>query len=268
VFRVSGSKYKYVRDVVVSRNGRSVAITLRSTANPGYDRVVVRRVANPETIAHHTFSIPVVVASLTARRALLTPDGLARWPDRSRMPTRWWDLRTGHLSTFDKAGRPGPGSDFSGFSVADLTSGQVALLRSDHNRVVTVPRRPGHAWSTRSHEWVLSWSPDDRFVLTAAWTPEKRRVGNQWDMLAIRRARDGRLVSRFTGFQNLYGNRWSPVWESDTTFVVDAEDTCDHGSCANITNVRCSVHGPCEQVALSGLPVGYNNVEMRRLPPS
>ena len=184
------------------------------------------------------------------------------------MPTRWWNLRTGRLRLFDDAGRPGRVSDFSGETAADLTAGQVALLRGDHDRVVTMPRRPGRAWSTDPHEWVVSWSPDDRYVLTASWTPVKPRVGNQWDALAIRRARDGKLITVFRGYENLYGYSWSPIWEDSTTFVADAEGTCDHGSCANTTNVRCTIHGPCEQVRLEGIPVGFNSVHERRLPPS
>lgn len=97
VFRVPESKDRHVRDVVVSPEGRSVALTVRSNADPGYDRVVVRRIAHPKTIAQHRFSLPVVVTSLTAGRAFLTPDGLADRPNRSDIPTRWWNLHTGHL---------------------------------------------------------------------------------------------------------------------------------------------------------------------------
>jgi hypothetical protein len=268
VFRVPGSRSRYVDDTVVSHDGRYVAITVRSTADAHYDRVDVVRIARPTTIAHRRFSVPVIVASLTARRALLTPDALAYRPHRLPMPTRWWNLHTGTLRIFDSAGRPGPRSDFSGQSAADLTAGQVALLRGDHNRVVTIPRRPARAWNTRSHEWVVSWSPDDRYVLTASWTPQQPRIGNQWDTLAIRRARDGQLITLFTGYQNLYGNSWTPVWEDSTTFVVDAEDTCDHGSCANTTDVRCTIHGPCQRVELVGLPIGFDSVDERRLPSS
>jgi hypothetical protein len=265
VFRAPGS-YNFVHDVVVSRDGLSVAITVRSNANPGVESVVVRRITTPITIAQHRFTVPVTVAALTTRRALLTPDGLAFWPHRSKMPTRWWNLHTGHMRLLDK-GRPGPRGDLGGRSLADLTAGQLALTRADHNHVVTIPRHPRRAWDTGAHEWVVSWSPNDRYVLTVAWTPRRPRTGNQFDTLAIRRARDGKPITLFKGFQNLYGNSWSPAWENNTTFVVDAEDTCDDGSCANTTNVRCLIHGPCTRVAFEGLP-GFNRVIERRLPPS
>lgn len=264
VFHVRASTDTYVRDIMASRDGRYVAITVRSLKDVHHDRVVVRRISHPRTIAQHRFSTPVVVASLTGGRALLTPDAVIPRRSLPEILTRWWNLHTGRLRLIDNAGRSGPGFDHSD-PAADLTAGQVALVRGDHNRVVTIPRRAGRAWSTGAHEWVLSWSPDDRYVLTTSWTPEKPPTGNGWDDFAIRRARDGKLVTLFTGYQNLTGSPWSPVWEDATTFVADAASICDHGSCANITPVRCTIHGPCVQVAI---PAGMSSIHERRLPPS
>ena len=67
VFRVSGPKSRFVHDTVISGDGRRVAITVRSTADRHYDRVEIRRIAHPTTIARRHFSIPVFVASLTGR---------------------------------------------------------------------------------------------------------------------------------------------------------------------------------------------------------
>ena len=92
----------------------------------------------------------------------------------------------------------------------------------------------------------------------------KHREGNGWDELSVRRARDGRLVTELTGFQNLGASSMSLTWQDSNTLLVDAWDTCDHGSCANLHNVRCRVHGGCEQVAISVQPSWVSTVEQSR----
>lgn len=266
VFTVRGRSTLGIRDVLASHDGRLVAITVRAG---GYDshrdtHVVIRRIAHPKTIARRTFHIPVTVAALTARRALLTPGGDALVRDVRHAPTRWWTLRTDRLRTIDTSGRISHRSDFGGLSAADLSGGQVSLVHGDHNRVV--PLRPGSArgWDTNAHEWVVSWSPDDRYVLTEGWTPKRPRDGNGWDELMVRRARDGKLITEFTGYQNLVATPTSLTWQDSRTVLVDAWDTCDLGSCANLHDIRCSLHGPCSQVDISGLPVGFSSVDQSR----
>lgn len=264
VFRVSRPTHHYIANISASRDGRYVAITERSNIDRHHVRVVVRRVSRPLTMAQRTFSIPVVVASLTGRRALLTTDVI---PLRQRpvLLTRWWNLHTGRLRVIDNGGQPGPGFDLGRQSAADLTAGQVALVRGSHDHVVTLRHHPHRVWNTNAHEWVLSWSPDDRYVLTASWTPQRPRWGDGWDTIAVRRARDGKLITQFAGYENLKGSQWTPIWEHNTTFVAYASGTCDHDSCANYTSVRCTIHGPCEQLPL---PDGMYSISERRLPPS
>ncbi len=266
VFTLRGHSTWGIRDVVTSHDGRLVAIMVRAGGFGTHrdTHLVIRRIAHPTTIARRTFHIPVAVAALTARRALLTPGGDAMVRHVRHAPTRWWTLRTNRLRTIDTSGRIGRESDYGGLSAADLSAGQVSLVHRDHDRVV--PLHPGSArsWNTDAHEWVVSWSPDDRYVLTSGWTPERPRDGNGWDVLSVRRARDGTLISEFTGSQNLSAGSRSLTWQDSTTLLVDAWDTCDHGSCANLHNLRCSLRGPCEQVEIAGLPVGFDSVEQSR----
>jgi hypothetical protein len=265
----------YVADTVASRDGRFLAITLGSTEKRHHQQILVKRISDGKRVAQRAFNTPQLVASLTGRRALLTTNALPY--ARHWMPpvlTRWWNLRTNRLHDFDNAGRPGAGYDGM-LSSADLTSGQVALLRGDHERLVTIPRRSALAWRTRPHEWVLSWSPDDRYVLTvtATTTPLDDRSGDGWDSFAIRRADGGALVTRFQGYQNLYADRlhWSPVWESRSTFVFEAGYGCtgapgEFAGCPSHTLLRCTIHGACEQIAE---PAGYiGAIQERRTPPS
>jgi hypothetical protein len=266
VFTLRGHSTLGIRDVVTSHDGRFVAVMVRAG---GFDsdrdvHLVICRIAQPKTIARRTFHIPVTVASLTGRRALLTPGGDAMVRNVRHAPTRWWTLRTNRLRTIDTSGRISRQSDYGGLSAADLSAGQVSLVRGDHNRVVPLHSGSARSWNTNAHEWVVSWSPDDRYVLTSGWTPEKPRDGNGWDVLSVRRARDGRLITEFTGYQNLSASSMSLTWQDSKTLLVDAWDTCDHGSCANVHNLRCSLHGPCEQVEISGTPVGFDSVEQSR----
>ena len=176
---------EWVGNAVASRDGRLVAVTT-SRDNNRDEHVTVIRIADRKVLARHAFTRPVVVASMTHRRALLTPDSLTSGRQFPGMVTRLWDLRANRVSVFDDAGRPG--RDFNDvYFPGDLTSGQVAVLSGNHERVVTIPRRPAKAWRTSAHEWVMSWSPDDRYVLTAA----RGSNNNGWASFSIRRARDG-----------------------------------------------------------------------------
>jgi hypothetical protein len=250
---------EFIQDVTASRDGRFVAVTVRNV-DKAEERLIVRRVSDKQLRAQRTFTRPVYVATFTRHRALLTT-GLYR--DATPLPhlvTQWWNLRTGELRRIDDAGRPGSGFDRQA-SPGDLTAGQVALVRDDHDRVVTLPGRPGQAWRTRSHEWVQSWAPDDRYVLTMAG----RTNYAGWNALKIRRAGSGALVTTFQGLHNLYvDGRWAPVWESSSAFVFFAGYGCDHGDCGSRVVVRCTVHGQCEQVAA---PAGIT-VEERQIPAS
>jgi hypothetical protein len=263
---------RFVKRAVASRGGRFVAVTTYTVDKPRY-RLVVRRISTNELVARRTFHSPAVVASLTGHRALLTTGTFnnTRRSDLPPMLTRWWDLRTGRLRLIDDAGRPGGAYPYQN-SPGDLTAGQVALMRGDHHRVVTIPRRPARAWRTRSHEWVHSWSPDDRYVLTETGHTYPHSSG--WDTMRIRRARDGAVVTKFQGWHNLDVDDDSPTWETPSTFVFTAEYNCGYSdddedagwiSCSSSVTVRCTVHGVCEQMAL---PVGALQIDERQLPPS
>jgi hypothetical protein len=254
----------YVTDAVASGDGRFVAVTVFNTVKRHQERVIVRRVSDDKLVARRTFATPVYVASFNGHRALLTTrkfnviDGT-----RPDMVTQWWNLQIGRLQVLDDAGRPartGPGLGYEAAqpSPGDLTAGQVAVMRGNHNRVVTLPGRSGRAWRTLAHERVQSWSPDDRYVLTKSGHTDSAG----WDVFRIRRARDGALVTTFQGSNNLYRNT---SWERPSAFVFYAGYDCSDGDCPSIIVVRCTVHGACEQVAP---PAGIILTQERQVPPS
>ena len=247
-----------VGNAVASRDGRLTAVTT-SRDNNRDEHVTVIRIADHKVIVRRAFARPVVVASMTHRRALLTPDSLTSGLQFPDMITRFWDLRTDRVSVFDDAGRLARGFDDVEFP-GDLTSGQVAVLSGNHDRVVTIPRRPAKAWRTSAHEWVRSWSPNDRYVLTAA----RGSNNNGWASFSIRRARDGKLITRLHGRLLTDPQLWSPSWESASAFTFIAGTDCDD-SCASGTLVRCTVSGTCTQVAE---PAGVGYARERRLPSS
>ncbi|NUR09128.1 MAG: hypothetical protein HOQ22_05595 [Nocardioidaceae bacterium] len=97
-------------------------------------------------------------------------------------------------------------------------------------------------------------------MLTASFVRARRLFEAGADAMAIRRARDGKLVTRFVGHQNVAtGTFWSPIWEDRNAFVVRASRR----------NVRCTIHGPCEQVDERGIPApSFLSFQERRYPPS
>ena len=191
----------------------------------------------------------------TRRRALLTPQ-VGCNPCSPNLVTRWWNLRTDRLRVIDKAPRDRYSDWISPHG--DLSAAQVAVVRGDHDRVITLPRRASASWPTRDHEWVLSWSPDDRFVLTAADGGE-----SGWGSVAIRRARTGALVARFKAVV-LQDDAWAPVWENASTIsFMDGYD-CGDG-CLYALVVRCTVRGTCQQISRhDGISLPFE----RRLPPT
>ncbi|HEX3929435.1 MAG TPA: hypothetical protein VHW64_01935 [Nocardioides sp.] len=260
----------YVADAIASRDGRFVAVTLHSVLQ-AREKIVIRRISDDALVARRAFDSPMVVATFTRHVALLTTGRSAVDGPRPhrRMLTRRWDLDTGRLRTLDDAGRRTLGTDPM-YQPGDLTAGQVAVNRGHHDRVIPI-RASAHVrvWRTGAHERVQSWSPDDRFVLTAA----HHGTSGGWDLLRVRRARDGALVTTYLGANNLFtDNSWEPAWETASTFVFTAGSDCgpdgspEGGDCISQLTIRCTVRGACEQVAL---PVGADaQAQERQLPPS
>ena len=234
---------RLVQDAVASRDGKLVAIAVAGLTGH-HQRVLIRRLSDGKLLAQRTFKAPVRVASFSQNRALLTPIDSCLPSCQRTLVTRWWKFRSGRLQVIDDT----PRSEFPYDSISpngDLSAAQVAVVRGDdHERVVTLPRRPSKAWHTDTDEWVLSWSPDDRYVLTV-------RDGSEhgWDSLTVRRATNGAVVTRFQGHSNLTVNGlWTPVWEDTSTLVFVAGYDCDDG-CVHDTIVRCTLAGSCQQVA-------------------
>jgi len=256
----------YVKDAVASGDGRFIAITVGDVNNRHHEQVIVRRISDDRLVARHAFTTPVVVTSFTGSRALLSTAAFGYRPYLPHVLTRWWNLRTGRLRLIDDAGHPGPGYDYKP-SPADLTAGQVALLRGDHHRVVPLSGRAGQAWRTGSHEWVASWSPDDRYVVTETVSTDPSEPGI--DAYTVRRARGGAVVTRLRGPSNL--ESWpGAVWEDPSTFVFGAGYDCSGApgegyGCPSGTTVRCTVHGTCDQVTQ---PPGMKWTQERRVPAS
>lgn len=244
-------------DAVASRNGRLVAVSVGGS-NDRHERISVRRISDGRLLAQRRFEDPVRVLSFSRDRALLTSKSSCG-PCGPKVVTRWWNLRDNRLRTIDAA--PRPAVSYGITPSGDLSSAQVALVRDQHERVVGLRHRPGGAWHTPDGEWVLSWSPDDRYVLTVSGWSE-----GGWDSLTVRRADTGAAVTRLDGNSNLYVDGLdSPAWESASTIVFEAGYDCSDGGCDRSTDVRCTVAGRCHQVAL---PAGVDTVRERRLPPT
>lgn len=250
---------QFLGSPVASMGGRLAAITVWGIGTHG-NVVRVHRMSDGKLIARHRFSKEVSIASFSRHRMLLVPD-----PDSGaghpRRVTRWWNLRTGKVRVFDDAGHVDWRND--AVPAADLTAGQVAVWRhrkgtnwaKDRHRVVTIPKRPGRAWSAPAGEHVVTWSPDDRYVITA---PAEDEVDGT-KHVSVRRARDGALVTKFTGDFVV-----DPVWEDDHTFAFTVLSRCEDG-CDDETQVRCTVGGDCERLAI---PEGSYGVELRQRRPS
>ena len=209
---------EFVDDAVASGDGRLVAITTHH-GNGRHEHLTVRRVSDGRQIAQRSFTTPVNVAALSEHRALLTPGSVCGGCGLAA--TRWWDLRNGRLKTIDDTARATMSSNGI-WPAGDLSTHQVALVSGDHERVVTLPRRPSTTWRTHTDEWVLSWSPDHRYVMTVRDWSE-----GGWDSLTVRRADSGAVVTRFKGNGNLAVNGlWTPVWEDASTIVFLAGYDC------------------------------------------
>ena len=245
---------EFVEDALASADGRLVAIIV-ARSRGRHDRIEIRRIADQHLVVRRSFKTPVTVAALSRKRALVTPEpcgGCSR-----ELFTKWWNLRTDRLRVIDQAPRPRVSGGVS--SPGDLSAAQVAVVRGDHDRVITLPRHPSRAWHTDSGEWVLSWSPDDRFVLTVAQFTEAG-----WEYVAVRRASTGTVVARFR-VDVEYADLWAPVWEDASTISFTDGYECGDGTCDHAIAVRCTVHGTCEQVKQ---PPGVLLAEERRLPPT
>lgn len=259
LFRVS--RGRLLRGAAIASDGRLVAITT-SGIGSRHDSVVVLRISDRKVVARHAFTKPAVVASLTRRRVLLTPDLL----DRERHAvTRVWNLRSRKFQVLDAYDTARPTSDFKATQLpGDLTTGQVALMRGDHEKVVDMARGLATAWRTRAYEYAVSWSPDGRYVLTATASRYDTRAvlaDEGWHSFTIHRASDGKVLARLRGV--LYTN--SVVWENASTVVFAATDDCGSDDCGFATFLRCTIAGACERVAE---PEGVGQAMERRLPPS
>jgi hypothetical protein len=260
-----GSRHRVVRfrfsnlqadDAVASGDGRLLALT-QDPLRRGLTWVRIVRISDGETVARKAFRTGVFVSTFSRHRVLLTAPAFV-----SRKLTRWWNLDNGNVRLFDDGGRvPQPEGGLIPTSVGDKSSRRVAVFRRDHQRVATMPKQTATDWRTRSGEFVASWSPDDRYVLTMSNYNEREGT---W-FLNVRDASSGQTITTLTGNLGVdWLMGWSPVWESATTFIVKAGWACVEG-CEESTDVRCTVSGVCEKV---DRPQGYFKAVVRRHHPT
>lgn len=183
-----------------------------------------------------------------------------------RLPGRTvaWDVRKGSTRTLTESGSArGPAEDV-------IPPGSFGA----HSFVSRAPRRDevrgmgaGRVlWRTGLGEYVLSYSPDDRRVLTAiepTWNQEMP-FGGFATTLRVRDARTGKLLRTFKGYFGTDRDS-EPVWESATALLLKAtgewvDDPEGEGHYADVSIVRCSVNSSaCKKV-----PVQPHNTLLQR----
>jgi hypothetical protein len=242
--REQGRSYD-VADATVSSTGRLVAFFTRVHG----DQIVITRVSDGHTIARHRAlrvgppRYEAHVMAFQGRRILLRE---VHGNNSATASNRviWWNL--------DSRRRPVvvPATRFSRVrpwleavqSPADVSSHRVVISSGRREVVRRLPGHRGSLWRTRIDEHVQSWSPDGRYVLTAA---DPGPFYNDEDVstrsLRVRRSGSGRVVAGFTGLL-FVDTRWhhGPVWETSNSFLLLAWS----GTAYNPRNERDEVTDP------------------------
>ena len=200
--------------VLVSGDGRWLVLaTDPYGTEPGRNRIQVRHLPDGAVVRTRTFPDRTRPMAADDGRVLLS---------RGRDTVSWAPVsntvrvlaRHGSLRLRSAASRLPHAASFGAREFTTRVRGHEVMRSMRTSRV---------RWATQNGEYVLSFSPDDRLVVTAA-----RLAGpnedSYWDFSYELRVRDARTGLLERTFQGNLGTDWpvSPVWEDDQTLLIRA----------------------------------------------
>ncbi|WGL53264.1 hypothetical protein P5P86_05415 [Nocardioides sp. BP30] len=249
--RVLAKNSAYGADVA-SSDGRWVVLSSDpyGTGVTRRQHVRVMRVSDGHIIAAHGFSRGAgVMAAGRGRVVVHEAGGESTWQVTGHPLKAVRTLGLDRAAATDDVAITPPASIGAKRFVARIgDQDQVRTMADAHLR----PHQRKRLWTTDPGEYVLSFSPDDKRVVTISEIAPADQDA-PWAMageLRVRHARTGRIEHTFSGHFG-YDTDVEPVWESDDTLLVHAagdEVTVDEdgdGAYRAQAIVRCSVSGSC-----------------------
>lgn len=180
--------------------------------------------------------------------------------------TLWWTPATNAVKVLDRR----HSTSWAARELAPAASlGARSFVVGSGNREVVLDLRTKHRlWRTGSHEYVLSYSPDDARVVTASRLQDFDQEA-PWGFLAktlrVRDARSGRILTTLTGRFAVLDPGIFPVWETSRRLLLHATgpfvadpDPDSEGSYRSSSIVRCTTAGACVRVPVKQ----WSNVDL------
>lgn len=231
----------YGGNPVVSSDGRRFAITTDLA------RVDVYRIKDGKRLARLNSKGWLYVRAMTPTRVILAHEPRRYHPKTYRLES--WAYASKHKPVHTIFHAPYRYYYEVRDLPVDLSAGQFVQFKRGYDLVRPLAGR-GPRWRTKPGEKVLSWSPDDRYILTGYVSSEE--LGT----VRVRNHRTGRVVARFYGFlQTVRGpSNLGPTWETSNALLLTAwanvTDTDDTGTVrTGHGTLRCYVSKQkCERV--------------------